>query len=416
MKSTLKKLLIITLGMFAAFVLLMTLSFCIPNSAVEANTQKGLTQLNTEIKNGGNDYWPMATFPWYACELDGYTDEIMLEMNLLHESDSPFIASLTNGGRSYHWHGYQIFLRPLLVVFDYMEIRFINYLLIFALLAAVMLISYKKLNVVFASAVGLGFFKVFGFIMPSSIQFVSPFAVALVAMLVILLRFEREQKDEFYYIVFFLTGALTNFFDTLTTPPLSIGLPLLVLIALEIKQQRRSPKKLFFFSFALSVAWTAGYLIANAQKWLMSVLFIGKNDVASGTSAAIGYMFSSDRHFGFIKMYLYQIYNLLEPMKVTLPIIAAIIIVWVVLFVKYRNKGIQTAYIPTVLFVSLYPYLWYTVFMTHSGMHFWFTYRNQFITVVGVLYAMYLSVEWQKLRQAREAHAQKKREKETAWQ
>lgn len=414
--KTLKKLLVAIVVVFAVCALLMTLVYCIPSEWVKPNAEKALEQLETEKETHGDTDWPMMPFPWYASELDGYTDEIMLSLNVLDESDNPFIASLMSGGRSHHWHGYQLVLRPLLLAFDYFEIRYINYIVIFGLLFAVCAAAAKKINLWFSAFVLAGFVKMFGMTVPASLQFVNTFVIAFAAMLIILLRPKEKDTRENNCLLFLLSGAAVAFFDFLTTPALAVGLPLLALLALRAENAREKPKKLLLEAFTYSAVWAISYAIILASKWLLSELFLSRAEFAGAFSNASGLMGDSGLWFGYGKMFLYNIYNLLEPMKVTLPIIVAIIVVRLVLFVKYRSKGIQTAYIPTLLFVSAYPYLWYAAFMTHSGMHFWFTYRSQYITVVGVLYAMYLSVDWQKLQQARETRAQSKRGKIAARQ
>ena len=52
---------------------------------------------------------------------------------------------------------------------------------------------------------------------------------------------------------------------------------------------------------------------------------------------------------------------------------------------RKRKIGSNIAVAFAVLMTALYPYIWYSVVVNHSVIHYWFTYRAQIVMVFGLM-------------------------------
>lgn len=115
-----------------------------------------------------------------------------------------------------YWHGYLVFLRPLLTIFNYVGLRVI-FCIIVIILAAILVYYLNKNG-------GKGIALIFGLVfLMFSYQYVG-LSIQYVAVTVIFMAFSiyiakhKKAKAEYFFIV----GGLTSFFDLLTTPLLTL--------------------------------------------------------------------------------------------------------------------------------------------------------------------------------------------------
>ena len=227
-----------------SYIVLLTAVFCIPNSLVEKNVADGVAIIKQEglhphfffssAKSGG--------------DLDNFTDKIMLEEALSQEKDfSPLKSAMSMSGYARYWHGYQVILRPLLVLFSYAGIRYLNTFFLFGLFSLCLLLFYKKLGANVALAFFLAMMSVKLFIVPMSMQLTNMLALSLVAILFTSYYLPPKQNltsQEIIkeYQLFFVIGSLTAFLDLLTVPLLPVGMVLVFIIIWHYQTQKRVMK------------------------------------------------------------------------------------------------------------------------------------------------------------------------------
>lgn len=137
-----------------------------------------------------------------------------------------------------YWHGYQIFLRPLLTVFSYHTILAINYTLLALLILFVLYATYKTLGIIHASTLAASLILTNVFIVPLALQFSTCYYIFLLAMAFFMLKPDYAIRKDTCIYTFFIIGGVTSFMDFLTTPLLTLAMPLLTLMALN---QGRDP-------------------------------------------------------------------------------------------------------------------------------------------------------------------------------
>lgn len=272
-----------------------------------------------------------------------------------------------------YWHGYLVFLKPLLTIFNYQQIR---YLLALGQLALVVLI------VGLLSAKGKGLYGVpvvltYFFLNPAvcslSLQYSTILLLTLLELVVILLRAEQYAEDRQLWLYhFFIVGCLTSYFDFLTYPLVTLGVPLIFLLSQYEESCQSGGKALC----GCSLLWGAGYLTMWASKWGLASLITGENvlqqacnSISYRTSAAAAEVGGADMGR------LEAIVRNLSANGFVLTLIVLIFAVCIVLSLFKKTFRLDGKYLPITL-AGLLPFVWYVVVCNHSIVHSWMTFRT----------------------------------------
>lgn len=207
--------------------------------------QKALGGLRAEVQPEGADAW--TAFCTYA---DG--------------SQSP------GGGLSYsrYWHGYTLPLRLLLCVMNLSNIQMTLLFLQLALLCAVVVALLRRR----LGALLPGFFTAYFLLMPAvcglCLQYAPVSLTMLAACLCVLLADEALSRAVGMPAFFALVGLLTNYLDLLTFPLITLGFPLVLLLALRMRAGD-SFRALLSASVLCCLGWALGYFGLWALKFAL---------------------------------------------------------------------------------------------------------------------------------------------------
>lgn len=348
--------------------------------------------------------------------LDNFTDALMLETASYRGDESPFekaAASYRNaisGKGSPHeqivalhldeidgeakiehhsyaryWHGYVVFLRPVLEFMSYNWIRKCNTILQSILYAIIIVLLVKELSVA-----AIPFLVMTAFFVPEainkSIQYSTSTYVILLAVMVILNLYNKILQEKKHIELFLIIGMATSYLDLLTFPSVTLSLPLCVLFLLKEKSESEniSLKSKLIFLFSCCLAWLVGYGGMWASKWIIAFIFQGKEFVRS-TIGAIEFRSSANYneiHYGRLATIFRRtrecFYN--APYFIIFAILCIFQIIGFVKKIKndVKNKNIWAKCFEIVIpyiFISLIPCAWIFVMCNHAGIH-WFTFRN----------------------------------------
>lgn len=392
---------------FAAMMLIFTVAiigvFCIPASAIRENVVKSAN----EIQEDGLWYQPLG---FYLYQVDNMTDCLMLNIAATADSDNPAQSSmLAKVGRyeydelrgnyldmpqmthdvalygtehmdsmqeyARYWHGYQIFLRPLLALTSYHTIIAVNIVLLLMLVALTLLLAYKRFTKAEFWSFAVSLALVFVPCAPLCLQFSTCFYIALIGMCVLLWDNRVSASSERLCAFFFLLGGLTSYFDFLTTPQLTLGFPLITLML--IRAELRTSKTVA----GLSVLWAAGYSLIWAGKWLMASLITHKSIMDSVVGAA-GMRVSDSIVYGGEEMlmseFFYLIWQKLCSVVGTVPVYGCVVLLLMLIafacIMAYRYRAVLRPYSWLILIVLIVP-VWYIVMKNHTLQHIFFTWR-----------------------------------------
>ena len=411
-KDIIKKIssyIILFLIMVVVFSIAMIGTYLLPNERIRAHIAESKELL---INQNGN---PLFTDYIKGANLDVFTDLLIMNTAMNKgktEDESVFIRAFENSrysneeDNSYtslqetvenpdihnnqeysrYWHGIQTIIRPLLLFFNYEEIRYIFMLLIFVLLGISLLLINKNISFMHSMAFLVSMLAVCIFIVPMSIQYSAIFIITLLAVIIVNLL-HKKQKAKFIPYLFFIIGGLTTFFDLLTAPLLTLGIPLIIEVLLRSREESLSIKKAFLEIIKLSILWAIAYGTIFFAKWVIASLIMQKDLITVAINQILFRTNGSEEYpatkIGAIVENFTYLYN-----NVLLACGIVTIIGWIIALIKTRKNKINWKKILILLIVSIYPYVWYMVFAGHSTIHAFFTYRIQAIAIFGVLCIM----------------------------
>ena len=387
-------------GLTAVYLALGLASSCVSDKAVERHVRQTLTQCDLE-----SDFWFAFLYkPNYY--MDNYTDALIVNqawclggqwgeaqnmdlwqrvMMVPHqrcngaegiEDCCKSLRSLADGDTEMHtrlypryWHGSTFLMRMLLAIDDYQVLRAAFHILSSLLLLWTVLALAKKAGVWTAVIYALSLILVDVFMMQFSIQFMPVLILTLTGSLWVIYKSPTASQMG---IICFVIGSLTAYFDLLTAPLLTWGIPVLVWIVI-------SKRINYNVSLLTPFTWFVGYAATWASKWLLATLTTPMNVFADAQAQATLRAATEDySRWGAVA----HNFNLVPWLYVT---IAA----GVVLLIVLRNfDGKEWRRTLLCVAVALSPIAWYLALANHSYVHYWFTYRSIAISIMGLLMAV----------------------------
>lgn len=324
----------------------------------------------------------------------GTTDKYMMQISASNYNASAIFKAMLNPIDSQnnfyprYWHGYTIFLKPLLYFFDVNQIKFINAFLQIILLAFVSFKIYK----IFGLKLLIAFLITIIFIDPVSsaicLAYSPMYYIMLFAVMYVLKKNFYLIENQNYIYFFLIAGIVTAFFDFLTYPLITLGIPLIFYVLLN--NNFASSKKIYDI-LKFSIYWSFGYASMWSGKWVISYLLTGYNTFANAFNAMTERTQGFNEYFGQninIKLALSRItqnFNILIFVVIFLCIMAGII--FYIARILIRNKYYFYEILPLIL-ISLYPFGWYLILQNHSVLHYYFT--NKILSVS--LFAMMCAI------------------------
>ena len=218
--------------LIAAFFCSMVLVYCIPTSWIRENVESSIEVMENE---GG---YPIYFFYRHSSIIDIHTDKLMYEgLMPVRDYHNPVQDSMGVNSYPRYWHGYQVILRPLGIFFQVQEVRYLcmrAFHLLFFWSAWLIPKKAKPLYAMFYVLTVASGYIVF---LPVCFQFATTFLVLVVSLIVFLSKYDKDKPlpEMKWLLYFFIVGMAENFFDFLTYPILTLGIPLVLLLRLRVK-------------------------------------------------------------------------------------------------------------------------------------------------------------------------------------
>lgn len=358
---------------------------------------------------------PQVVHGYKATSLDNYTDAWMLRNAFYNGEESVWQKSLNvycygygdartkdvcesmiawlEGEEGYerisygrYWHGYLVVLKPLLCFFDYGDIREILKAVELAMLVYVCVLLEKRHKAryipAFLAAMVCTEFHIIGM----SMQYSWVFLIAMTYSIIILKGYPDIIKKLGADLLFLLIGMTTSYFDFLTYPLFTLGVPLLFLMICMDGSEKENT--LPVMAIKNSICWAIGYVGMWVEKWILCTLLTGENLFADAMTA-IRERSGRDvmgEQIGYSDVLRNNIWILCKYPYV-LVCLAAIVLLFIVGRKeggKAFSKGAFIAYAG----IAVLPFCWYAISMNHSYAHCLMTYRGLCVTVFAMLCAI----------------------------
>lgn len=396
-----------------AGILLLSAVCAMPSGAMDRNMQASAGVFEEE------GIYPVL-FPWCNSRLDSTTDALILLISACDTEDSPVTQAMSgtwntlstaetasnvlaqhygagvpfDGSEPYYqyWHGYQVIIRPLLCVLNYSGIRILNGILqtgLLIILCSLMIRCGLKRYI-------LPYLVCVAMLMPvalaMSLQFSSCYYILTLGSIAILLaRDHLDQKDG---VIFLYIGIATAYFDFLTYPAATLGIPAVFYCCIR----KNSPvRDAFCRGVKVCFSWAVGYGLMWAGKWLFGSLILRKNILAIASDKV------TERSSGDGNM-LHNIHAALSAniktflhTPVSILVILLAVIFCIVLLRQLRRKQQTVCHAASVIFpflvLAIVPIAWYLVTSQHAVIHYWFTNKALMVSVFAGLAALVKATE-----------------------
>ena len=399
---------LIYVGITIFFTALIIGSYLLPNSAIRENIKESVGQLKVE----GTGYTPI--FLGHAgAMMDNHTDALMLNIamnkgmgedqrTLVRAMENSYYEDETKGGisslennlpdsqynnseYSRYWHGSQVVLRTLLMKYNYVEIRYIFMFVIFLLLGITIYLISKQLGLKIVISFIITICMMYVILIPMSLQYSFIFIVTLITMIAVLVTYKYE-KQKFIPVIFFITGALATYFDLLTYPLITLGMPIVLTILLENRKKTKLLDQILL-SVKLGIMWTIGYGLLFFTKWVIASIILHKDAISLAINKILFRVNGSEAYPVKRIDVLKQNFDFFF-VPTAKELLTIIFVIWAILFVLTKKKIKDCSIIITLICIAIVPYVWYITFAGHSSIHSWFTNKIQAMTIFAILSAM----------------------------
>lgn len=395
---------------FALFgFLLLVLVYAIPVSGMISNIRESAAIFREE------GAYPQIIQGYKTTQLDNYTDALMLSgaistgsgniiedaiyVNHLNVEEWGPVATLLHYIErpeeehrdleiSYprYWHGYLIILKPLLVFLDFAGIRVLNMICQTICLMVLFKLWMERNLKKYILGFGLSILFLHPIMTALSLQFTSCFYI-IVFSCIFLLKFsalliDHEKRFVFHSVIyFFVIGILTAYFDLLTYPIATLGIPLTLFLILYQENPAHSGKQLQLV-ILLSFSWAGGYAGMWGSKLILGSLITGSN-LWTEAYGEFQYMagMDMDKHdsVALILSGLQKCFQILLRKPYIISFIAATFICLGKAVKEKRSRFKPYDTLPYLL-IGLLP-LVHVLAGTHMNLHYWFSFREFSITL-----------------------------------
>lgn len=395
---------LVLIGSIIVGTVLLTLVYMLPTSVMERNVRSSIDIFYTE------SVYPMQIQGYKSTQLDNETDAVMLLGAIYDGGEKSFLEQamrveridfsenhslcvdlikyawenqIPDGTQAYtrYWHGYMVWLKPLLTFFDYADIRMFNMIFQIILLFALMVNLIEKGLKKYLLPLAMALVVVNPVATAMSMQFSSVYYMVLISMILILRFHEKlELKKHRYPYFFFMLGIITVFFDFLTYPMAALCMPLILLMVLDNGNWKEKIAKCII----LGICFGLGYIGMWAGKWLISSIIL-QEDVMSTVIGQFT-LHSGETEINGEK--ITKIGAVLRNINVILkwPYVITIGIIGIYCCMKAQWKNILKKLPDTIPFVCivLVPLAWLYITSSHASWCYWYTYRGLMATIFGI--------------------------------
>ncbi len=386
--------------------LLLVLVYALPTGRMRDNVNNSIDLFKTE-----GDYKELIP-GIYVGKLDNYTDSVMLAQAIYDGEESVSIKAMNvmarmSKGKNYreslieyldngksdgvheyfwYWHGYMIYLKPLLLFFDYANIRLLNMAFVFITILFLGYEMYKRGVGKYIIPFGLALFLLSPITIMMSLQFSSCFYMMMLGNIVLLHFYDVLMDKKMYMFVFLFIGMGTSFFDFLTYPVVTLGIPLIWFFILNTNKSLWNMFKDFFVNTCF---WGIGYVGMWCGKWAIASVILRKNCFIQAINKIMAHTSVDEnitiaevfrRNFEWTSERAYQV------------VMIAFLILLIVWLIKTGVDIVNLKCIIPILIIMLFPIAWYFFASSHAYFHYWMEYRECIVLIFG-FYSVLLKLQ-----------------------
>lgn len=417
MKRRIKNILIILLSSVLLGTILLTLIFCLPVESARENVKESLYQM-IEVKD---DPAGDADRKYILSIKENFTDALMVQnalervegesmlahaMYVYHydlndetyttwQTENSLITFLREGEdglylREYskYWHGYLVYLKPLLMCMSWETLEiFLAAVQILLMIAVVAVAFWKK-----QPLLGTGLVVALLYMKPVriwiSLAMSVCWTIVLVAALLLILKYDRIQEKNWKEEFFLIIGIITAYLDFLTYPVVTLGVPLCIYLVRN-QEEVMSLWSRVKQAFWICVCWAVGYAGMWGAKWIVAEVTCQTGTLRNAVWSVITRAEPLDGYGSFMSGMTRTLRTLLGQYDSALytvglvVLVAATLVAVVLCLVKARNTN-WAATVAALCVVAIFPVGWLVATQNHTAIHCWFTFRILGVSIMAL--------------------------------
>lgn len=279
---------------------------------------------------------------------------------------------------SRYWHGYLVLLRPLLILGNINQIRMLISIFMYSLLIYLAYIVGRKSNWMISIGYILSYIIGDVYCVSNSIHAAPVFIISLIASIIIL-----QHKNKIGGIYFMIIGSLTNFFDFLTVPIITLGIPLITYLTIDENNTKDTVKNIISFS----VMWGLGYSLTWLSKWLITDIVLKRNSIEN----VINQIMYRSIGVGNEKTKITVLNSIQRNINVYMNYICIILLSIFFIFClvnilknikkQHKNDTKDLCYI----IIAVIPFVWNLMLKEHSFNHVIFVHRIYMVSILAIM-------------------------------
>ncbi|EPR43938.1 hypothetical protein dsx2_2048 [Desulfovibrio sp. X2] len=266
------------------------------------------------------------------------------------------------GGVPYprYWHGYQVFLRPLIALMSYADVRLLTALTTAVLFIGLYAAARLRLGEAYAVALVASFLTAGTINVFTLVSHAALFWIIQLAAIALLLR----RKSAPPILGFGILGSLDAFLSFLNMGSLSLSFPLLCL-CLALWHDGEETPRILADGLLCSVAWSIGLLFTWVAKWGLAWAFLPPLDLFGATVEH--YFLHSFSAFGSATA---------RDFGKTMWLLWVPVYAWLA-WRMYRRRLRVPRGLLVVLLPAIMPFVWIMILPGQSGIH-----HSSFVSII----------------------------------
>ncbi|MBP3655849.1 MAG: hypothetical protein J6K32_04050 [Clostridia bacterium] len=324
--------------------------------------------------NTGDDPLTIFSNPYLIRE---YGDETHHDLILSLEETAQ--TGETNRSYSYYWQGFRVFVRPLLIIMDYQDIRGLVAIVFMALFAAALLALYRHAGLCLAAPFAVAVAAMNAPVAMSQLQYVPCFFLAFAALCLT----PRALRAGVIAPFFFVLGACTQYVDFYTYPLLTLGFPLVFMLAL-LRDEGAGRRAALMGRCVL--AWLSAYGLFWLIRLLLAALFMDPKwfSLAFDRFSTWTGLSGEAQYAEFTPGRAVQLVMDMTMSKRNLLLFCMVLALYACRFAVCALRR-QLRRPPLLMLVpAVLPFVWVAAASRATGNHYWFQYRAMAVTVFAV--------------------------------
>lgn len=405
------KYIVVFLLVVALLTALLVLSACIPKSAIQENTLES-AQFLCE-----GELFGTVVDGVEGSKIDRYADSILLGIAWQYDSTDPLQSVMLSSyyhtkyqnenenlldavtenlapNQQYlrYWHGSNVLVRLLLLVCSIEQIYLLNGIAMALLTAWLLAVLCRRKYYIPACGIGLALVFTASWFVHLSLEYTWTYLLMLAGSIAAV-KLACTGKWQHMGIFFLLSGMLTNYLDFLTTETLTLLVPLLLVLWIDLHVRRQTMRSVAANAGKAAWTWLLGYGGMWVTKWILASLVLGKNVLPYVTGHIQQRVGGEQSGFAAIVRNVRYLFPL-EYGAVGMVVAIGLVLILIYVGYVYHKKQINKPWILLLFLIGTVPYIRYMVLSNHAYLHCFFTYRAQMATIVALVMIIGELIEW----------------------